>query len=373
MAEAEFPADAPPPAPDKPRRRWLRPALLVLGPVLVLVVGLVVYATGGRYVSTEDAYVKATKVQISAQVSGPIIAVEVVENQHVDKDEVLFRIDPVPFQVALARTNAQLDKVRSDIEALKASYRTKQAELQLAQVNIGYAEKEYRRWSELAQNQNASRMKFDEVKHNIDVARQQSSVLTQDLARILANLDGDPDIAVERHHAYLEAKAERDRVALDLMYTVVKAPFAGIASKKPELGQYVNAGGPAMSLVADRDVWVEANFKETELTHVRPGQPVTVEVETYPGRAWEGVVDSISQATGAEFAVLPPQNATGNWVKVVQRIPVRIALRMTPEDPPLRAGMSTTVEIDTGHKRVVPGFAWLDRRSPVPSAEAHSR
>jgi len=378
MAEPEFPADTPPPAPERPRRRWVRPVLLLAGPALVLIVGVYLYATGGRFVSTENAYVKANKVQISAQVSGPIIAVAVVENQHVDKDEVLFRIDPVPFQVALARADAQLEKVKADIEALKAGYRAKLAERQLAEVNIGYAENEYRRWSALAQSQAASRMKYDEAKHNIDVARQQAAMLGQDIARILASLDGDPDIPAERHHAYLEAKAERDRVALDLANTAVKAPFAGIASKKPELGQYAYAGGPAMSLVSDRNVWVEANFKETELTYVRPGQPVTVEVETYPGRVWPGVVDSIAQATGAEFAVLPPQNASGNWVKVVQRIPVRIAIRAAPDDPPLRAGMSTSVEIDTGHRRPMPDFvqsaaAWIDGRAAVPRAEAHGR
>ena len=378
MAEAEFPAKEEPAPPPARRRRWLRPVLLVLGPAVVLLGGIYVYATGGRFVSTENAYVKANKVQISAQISGPIVSVEVAENQHVAKDAVLFRVDPVPFQVALARATAQLDKVRSEVEALKATYRAKDAEVKLAQVNTGYAEREYRRWADLANREVASRMKYDEAKHNTDVARQQASMLTQDLARILAGLDGDPDIAIERHHAYLETKAERDRVALDIANTVVKAPFAGIASKTPERGQFVYAGGPAMSLVADRNVWIEANFKETELTHVRAGQPVVVTVETYPGRSWQGVVESIAQATGAEFAVLPPQNATGNWVKIVQRIPVRVAIRAQAEDPPLRAGMSTGVEIDTGYRRPMPEFlrsaaAWLDGRSAVPSAAAHGR
>jgi len=171
---------------------------------------------------------------------------------------------------------------------------------------------------------------------------------------------------------------DRDKAALDLQHAAVRAPFAGVASKKPDLGDYVSAGTPVMSIVADQDVWVEANFKETDLTHVQPGQPATVQVDTYPDREWPATVESISQATGAQFSVLPAQNASGNWVKVVQRIPVRIALRTEPGDPPLRAGMSVTAEIDTGHRRELPGFvqtalAWAGYVAEPGTAQARSR
>jgi membrane fusion protein, multidrug efflux system len=187
------------------------------------------------------------------------------------------------------------------------------------------------------------------------VARQRIAVLRQERAGLLADLDGDADIPVERHSAYLAAEAARERAALDLQHTVVHAPFDGVASRKPDLGDYVSAGTAAMSVVADQGVWIEANFKKTELTHVRPGQQAVIEVDPYPDRAWHGVVESISQATGAQFALLPPQNATGNWVKVVQRIPVRITIPRQEGDPALRAGMSVTAEVDTRHRRELPG------------------
>ncbi len=366
------------PARPERRRRWLRRVLLLLGPALVLIVGGYFYVTGGRYVDTDDAYIRADMVALSAQVSGPIVEVDVRENQHVDRGQVLFELDRQPFKIALAQAEARLDKADNGVRALKAGYRQKQQELELANKNVDYAEQEFQRQAKLAKRDFASQAKYDEAQHNLEMARQQVAVTEQELRGLLADLGGNPDIPVEQHPTYLDAKAARDQAALDLRHAVVRAPFAGIASHKPDLGSYVTAGTPVMSIVADQSVWVEANFKETDLTHVRPGQPATVVIDTYPDREWPATVESISQATGAQFSVLPAQNASGNWVKVVQRIPVRIAIQAGPDDPPLRAGMSVTAEIDTGHHRELPGIvqtalAWAGYVAEPPKALAGSR
>jgi membrane fusion protein (multidrug efflux system) len=360
------------------RRRWIRRILLALGPVVVALAAGYLYVTGGRYVATDDAYVRADMVALTAEVSGPIVQVDVRENQHVDHGQVLFGLDEQPFRIALAQAEARLEKAENDVRALKAGYRQEQQELELANKNVAYAEQEFKRQAELVQRDFASRAKYDEAQHDLEVTHQQVAVTEHELKALLADLAGDPDIPVERHPTYLEAKAVRDQAALDLQHAVVRAPFAGVASQKPNLGDYVTAGTPVMSIVADQEVWVEANFKETDLTHVRPGQAATVEVDTYPDDEWPATVESISQATGAQFSVLPAQNASGNWVKVVQRIPVRIALETGPDDPPLRAGMSVTAEIDTGHRRELPGFvqtalAWAGYVAQPTSAQAGNR
>jgi membrane fusion protein (multidrug efflux system) len=349
---------------SRSRGRLVRRVLLALGPLLVLLVGGYVYLTSGRFVGTDNAYLKADQVAVTAQISGPIDAVQVVENQHVDRGDVLFRLDPAPFVVALRQAEAELQKVRTDIEALKASYQGKQEELELANDNLAFARREFDRQSELSKKNVVAEASLDRTQHELEGAQQQLAMLERDRARLLAGLNGDPDIPIEQHPSWLAAAAARDAAALDLARATVVAPFPGVVSNKPELGQYVTAGKPVMTIVADDEVWIEANFKETDLTNVRPGQAATVEIDTYPGREWPAVVESISQATQSEFSVLPAQNATGNWVKVVQRIPVRIALETTPGDPPLRAGMSTYVEIDTGAERALPdmighAFAWL--------------
>ena len=363
---------APQAAPEKspytriPRRKRWRRALLIGGPLLVLAVGAYVYFTGGRYVSTDNAYVNADNVTISAQVSGPIVAVAVHENQHVDAGQVLFRIDDKPFKVALDRADAGLQTVRENIESLKAQYAEATEQLKVAHTNADFAKRTLARQSALAKTKVASESTLDDARHQYDVATQQIAVTQQQIAQIRAKLGGDPDAPIEKQASYLQAKAAVADAALDLEHTVIHAPFAGVASNKPMLGAYVTAGNAVMSVVADKGVWIEANFKETDLTHVVPGEKVTVTVDTYPSRTWYGRVESISQATGAVFSVIPPQNATGNWVKVVQRIPVRIALDDTAGAPPLRAGMSTEVEIDTGSRHRLAHLAeailpWMDK------------
>jgi membrane fusion protein (multidrug efflux system) len=367
----EVAVDEAPAADTSPRRklgRRLRRPLLVLGPLMVLLAGGYFYVTGGRYVSTENAYIRARKVAISAQISGPIAAINVKENQAVKKGEVLFSIDPEPFRVAVQRAEAQMQKARHELIALKASYRQKQEQLQVAHANLVYARSEFDRQTNLVKKKIISASKYDEAKRNFDVARRNLDALRFELTQILASLGGDPDLPRDRYPAYLSAKAEWEKAALELRYTLVRAPFDGYASKVPEPGQYVRAGTPVMSVVDGAGMWIEANFRETDLTHVRPGQTVTITVDTYPGRSWTGRIASISRASVSEFSVLPAQNASGNWVKVVQRIPIRIAIDHRASDPALRAGMSTSVEIDTEHRRF--NLGWFGTTSQAGTAAA---
>jgi membrane fusion protein, multidrug efflux system len=350
---------APPPAP-RPRKPWLRRVLLTLGPLVVLAGAAYVYVTTGRLVGTDNAYVKADVGIVAAQVTGPIVDVAVRENQPVQQGEVLFTIDEAPFRVALDRADAQLGAIHDYVEGIRASYRQKLEELELDKTNAAYEKREYERIRALVERKLASEMSADEARHKSDVAAQDLVVTQRSLDEIRARLGGDPDRPLTEQSAYLAAKSMRDTAVLDLEHTVVRAPFDGIASKVPKVGHYVAPGAAVMSVIANREMWVEANYKETDLTHVQVGQPVSVRVDTYPDREWRGTVQSISQATGAEFSVIPAQNATGNWVKVTQRIPVRIAIERRAGDPELRVGMSAEIEIDTGYERPAPAFlTWL--------------
>lgn len=332
-------------------RRLMRGVLLGAVPLLVLAVATYGYLHAGRFVDTDNAYVKSDKAMVTAQITGNAIAVMVHDNDRVEVGEELLRIDPQPFELALARADAALDQARNEVAAMKVAYRQALAELELNEVNARYAATEHRRQADLNRVGIGTEVDLDAAEHSLDTALRQVDVAKQRAAQLLIGLHGNPDVEVELHPRYLEAKAARDAAALDLARTSVKAPFAGVVSNTPTVGDYIERGKPAMSLVADRGMWVEANFKETDLTHVRSGQAAEVSVDTYPGVQWQGRVQSISEATGAEFALLPAQNATGNWVKVVQRIPVRIVLDVHEGDPPLRAGMSATVKVDTEHSR----------------------
>ena len=359
----------PGPAPKAPtpqrRRRTLRIVLLLLGPLVLLIGAGYFYVTGARFVSTDNAYVKADMAAISPEISGRVTAVAIVDNENVAAGQTLFRIDDQPFKLAVAQAEANLQNVRNDITALQASYGEKQAEIQMAETNAAYYERELKIYQDMASHKVVAQTQLDDATHNLTVANQQLPQLRQALASILAQLDGQPDLPPENHPRYLAAKAALDQAQLDLQHTAVPAPEAGIVSNvtlRP--GDYVKSGTPVFSLVETDHVWIEANFKETDLTYVRPGQPAAISIDTYPDESWDSTVASIRPASGAEFALLPPQNSTGNWVKVVQRITVRLAIRPTASQPPLRAGMSAVVTIDTGHHREVPGLvksalAWV--------------
>lgn len=344
--------------PRASRRRRLRWALFLLLPILLLA-GSYWYVTGGQVMSTDNAYVEADKIGISTDVSGMVKEVDVKDNQHVQRGQVLFRLDNLPFRLALQRAEAQVGIVRNDIDALKANYRNMQAQIKQAQDDIDYYDREFRRQQELASRQVASQASFDTARRNLQNAQQKLASLNQQLAAIAANLNGDPNIPVERHPRYIDAVAQRDEAARQLDHTVVKAPFAGIATNVPAIapGKYLAASTTAFYLVATDHVWVDANPKETQLTYVQPGQKVTVTVDTYPDAEWHGTVESISPAAAQEFSLLPAQNTSGNWVKVVQRIPMRVRLDTSDKSlSPLRAGMSVEVEVDTGHTRGLPHF-----------------
>ena len=345
-------------APQSPPRRGLRWALFALLP-LVLIAGGYWYVTGGRVMSTDDAYVEADKVGISTDVSGIVKEIDVRNNQHVENGQVLFRLDDLPFRLAVERAEAQVGNVRNDLNALKANYRDMQAQIRQAQDDIEYYDREFHRQQDLAAKNIASQQTFDTARRNLQNAQQKFASLNQQLAAIAANLNGDPSVPVEQHPRYRDAVAQRNEAARQLDHTVVKAPFAGIVTNVPSiaLGKYLPASMTAFYLVATDHLWVDSNPKETELTYVRPGHPVTVTVDTYPDARWGGTVESISPAAAQEFSLLPAQNTSGNWVKVVQRIPMRVRVDTSDKNlPPLRAGMSVEVDVDTDHRRGLPHF-----------------
>lgn len=346
------------PADARATRRRKRLVLLVAVPLIALLGGGVAYLTGGRYVETDDAYVKADMVPVSPQVSGTVTAVLVDDNQAVSAGQPLFRIDPANFQVAVAKAEAKLAQVRTDLAALRASYREKQAEIAVARTKQAYAQRDRQRQADLVARHFVSASRYDDAAQDADLARQQVAALEQDSRRIAEALGGNADMPAERHPSYLAALAELQQARLDLARTEVRASLAGTVSHRPKPGQFVSAGNTAMALVADTTLWVEANFTETDLLHVRPGEAATVQVDTYPDTEWRGAVDSLSPATGAEFAVIPAQNATGNWVKIAQRVPVRIKLQVQAGMPRLRAGLSSVVTIDTGHRRQLFGLSF---------------
>jgi len=338
----------------------VRRVLLAFGPLVVLAGSLYAYLATGRFVSTDNAYVKSDIGVVSAQVSGPIVEVAVRENQRVSQGDVLFKVDDVPFRVKLDQANAQLGAAYDYVESIRASYRQKLSQLELDKTNAAYQKRDFERLQALASRQLASQQAVDDARQKSDVANQTVVVTERSVDQVRAQLGGDPDKPLTDQAAYLALKSLRDTVEIDLERTVVRAPFDGVASKVPMLGHYVAPGAAVMSVVSDREKWIEANFKETDLTHVAVDQPVNITLDTYPGRHWRGRVQSIAGATGSEFSVIPAQNATGNWVKVTQRIPVRIAIQALPDGPELRVGMSADVEIDTGYERPAPGFlTWL--------------
>ncbi|HML09406.1 MAG TPA: HlyD family secretion protein [Stellaceae bacterium] len=346
--------------PTRPLRQRLRMPLMVAGPAIVAIGAVWWYVTSGRYVETDDAYVQAARTVISADVSGRIMTIEVRDNERVTKGQVLYRIDPAYLQAALNDAKAQLGIARLQVEALKATYQQKLAENKSAQETLDYSQREYDRQKKLLGSGVSSQAQFDQASNALEVARQRVASSQQDIENTLAQLGGNPDIPVNEHPMVQRAQAVVDQKQIDVNDTVVRAPEAGTVTKVEQLqvGDYMTSATPVFSLMSDR-LWVEANFKETELTHMRPGQEATVEVDTYPGVEFHAKVQSLSPGTGLTFSLLPPENATGNWVKVVQRLPVRLALENVDPDMPLHAGLSATVNVDTQYRR--PWLVWLER------------
>ena len=331
----------------------LRRPLLVLVPVVMAAIGTAGYLGEEPYISTDDAFIRAAKDSINARVSGQVVEIGVQDNQHVHKGQLLFRIDPVPYQLAVDQAEARLAGARLGIGALKATYRQQLAELQSAKDSASFDEREYGRKKILAASDFTSTSALERAETDLKMARQQIASVEQQIASTVAALDGDPDIDIDRHPTVRQAKAELDRAKLSLSYTVVTAPDDGVVTKVEELqsGDFVNPGAAVFSLLSSRQVWIEANFRETGLTHMHPGEAATIAVDTYPDRVFKAHVVSMSPGTGSDFSVLPPENATGNWVKVVQRLPVRLELDEPDPARPLFSGISVTAKVDTGYRR----------------------
>jgi membrane fusion protein, multidrug efflux system len=333
------------------RERLRRPLLLAV-PIVLAVFGVAGYFVEEPYISTNDAFVRAAKITVNARVAGQAVEIAVRDNERVRQGQVLFQIDPEPYQIAVDQAEARLGSARLQIEGLKATYRQQQAELQSAKDSTAFDEREYERKKALIASDFTPREVYDQVETNLKVARQHIASIEQQISNTVAALNGDPDIEIARHPTVRIAKAQLDRARLDLSYATVTAPDDGIVARVDDLqvGNFVNPGAAVFSLLSSRRIWIEANFRETGLTHMRPGQEATISVDAYPDRAFRAHVVSMSPGTGSDFSVLPPENATGNWVKVVQRLPVRLEFDDIDPNRPLFSGISVTARVDTGFR-----------------------
>ncbi|MEM1298893.1 MAG: HlyD family secretion protein [Pseudomonadota bacterium] len=346
--------------------RWfLRTVLLVGGPIAIAIGGLTFYLSSGRYVTTENAYVKSELIIITAEVSGRIVEVCVNDNAPVRAGDVLFRIDPQRFEIERDRLKAELGAARQRVEALKGRHRAKLAELNSAEQDAAFMQGELARFEQLRKGSTISESRLVEIRREATRTATRTDVIREEISQVLAELGGDADLAADQHPDVLRWQAALERAEVDLAATTVRAPQDAItANLTLQPGEFVEEADAVMSLVASEGFWVEANLKETDLTHLQEGQAATLRIDAYPDVEWAASVASLSPATGAEYAVLPPQNASGNWVKVVQRVPVRLAIEMPENAPTLRAGMSVAVSIDTEWERPVPdvltrAHAWI--------------
>lgn len=350
------------------RLRRLRKPLLLLAPVIVILGAMFFYLHGGRYESTDNAFLQSGLVSVSPNVAGRVIAVEVRNNQVVHKGDVLFRIDPEPYQVAVDEAQAQLAAAVTDVGSLRANYAQGQSELAAAQQRLLFASREAARQKALVAEGISSQAQYDQALLAARTAAQAIETARQHNASVQASLSGDVSTPATNQPSVRRAQAALDRAELNLSYTVVRAPQDGIAAKVDQLqvGDYVTAAKPVFSLAGTR-IWVEANFKENQLRYMRLGQPATIKIDAFPDLDLTAHVTSFSPGTGNSFSVLPAENATGNWVKVVQRLPVELTIDRVPNDVPLHAGLSVEVTVDTGHQRHLFG---PDTRPVAPQAGA---
>ena len=330
----------------RPWLRRLRIVLMILGPAALLAVGLTWYFTHKGYVSTEDAFVEAHIIKVAPRVAGRVTEVDVHDNEHVAKGALLFKLDPSSYQAAVDQAEAKVSAARNQVAALKAKYQALTAQIHSAHSQAEYLAREVKRNSPLAQKSVVTNAHLDALTTQLAQARQQVSVLKAQRDQVLAQLGGNPDQPVAQNADFLAARAALKAAQLNLDDTVVKAPAAGIVGNvNVRPGDTLGVGQPAFPLVETARFWIKANFKETALTNMRTGQPVTIQVDSYPGHTWKGTVESISPGSGETFSLLPPQNSSGNWVKVTQRIPVRIAIQGDKSGPQLRTGMSAEVSV----------------------------
>ncbi|NGN43343.1 HlyD family secretion protein [Mesorhizobium sp. CGMCC 1.15528] len=354
----------PAPAPARKKRRSGRFFLMAALPLALVVGGGYVWVTGGRYQDTENANLRQAKVTIASEIAGRIVNVDVTDNAHVKAGDVLFVVDPEPYKIKLAQADAALAGARLNVEQLRASYSQALSQERMTANDIVFLQSQFDRATDLAKKGINAVSSLDEARRDLIKAQDEHAAAVQGIASARAALGGDPDIATDKHPTVLSAIATREQAAYSLAQTTVRAPADGIVAQASsfKLGQFVGAGTALFSLVETSDTWVDANFKETQLTNMKPGQEADITLDTYPGRPLKATVEAIGAGTGAEFSLLPAQNATGNWVKVTQRIPVRMKVNTEGLDIALRTGMSASVSVDTGVSR---GFAGL-----LPTAHA---
>jgi membrane fusion protein (multidrug efflux system) len=337
----------------------LRLPLLLAAPVLIVIAAVFVYLTGGRYVSTDDAYVQSARGSVAANVSGQVVEVDVRENQFVHAGDVLFRLDSRPYDVAVEQAQAELVSAQEGVSATQASLGQTGDEVTAAQDTLEYDQKELARQKAMAASGVSSQQQLDAAQHALDSAKAALAAAKQRQANVLATLGGAANGPIAAYANVKRAQAALDRAKLNQSYATIRALQDGVVTKVEQLqvGDYVNAAQPLFNLVAPR-LWVEANFKENQLSYMRPGQTATVKIDAYPSRIYHLHVASLSPGTGNSFSVLPAENATGNWVKVVQRLPVRLVFDGDVSDirVPLAAGLSATVTVDTAHRRTLFGY-----------------
>uniref|UniRef100_Q07V85 Secretion protein HlyD family protein n=1 Tax=Rhodopseudomonas palustris (strain BisA53) TaxID=316055 RepID=Q07V85_RHOP5 len=343
-------------------KAYRRPLLLIVLPLLALVGGVWLYLSGGRYVSTDDAYVGAQKVLITPDVAGKIIDVEVKEGQLVKTGDVLFRIDPVPFQLAVAQARAKLEDSRTSHANLVANVKLYGQTIELVNAGIQIKQRDVERKSSLVRSSAGSQLDLDNANSALVTAQAQLQLVKQQRSTALNQLLGDPELPLEQFPAYLQAKAALDDAQRNLDLSTVRAPMDGTATQVDniQLGRFVAAGNPVFSVIDTTAPWVDANPKESDFTYVAVGQKVRIDIDAFPDHVFTATVGSLSPGTGAQFAILPAQNATGNFVKVVQRVPVRLYFDVNDKAVRrLKAGMSAVVSIDTTHTRSLAGLLGL--------------
>jgi membrane fusion protein (multidrug efflux system) len=333
----------------KSSRKRLRMILLVALPLIAAAIGGYIYLSSGRYITTDNAYVGAQKVLITPDISGKVSRVVVREGQHVKAGDELFEIDREPFRIAVDQAQAKVVSVRADFTNLKSDYQVYSQLADVAKENAELKKSDVERKKALAASRAGSQVDAETALSAQLTAQLQAQLAVQRKDQAFNQLLGDPNLPIEKFPAYQQVKAALEQAQRDLDHTTLRAPIDGMATQVDniQLGRFVTAGTPVFSVIDDSAPWVDANPKETDITNLKIGQPATVFVDTFPDQVFSGRVESVSPGTGAQFAILPPQNASGNWVKVVQRVPLRVKLDRNPMNVRLRAGMSAYVEIDT--------------------------
>jgi membrane fusion protein, multidrug efflux system len=345
-----------PPVPTRRRpRRLLRYSLFAVGAAILIIGGLSYYLSGGHYVTTTDAYVQSNVLTVSTDVSGIVDRIDVAEGQHVNKGQILFRLDPDKFVIALDNARANLAQTALTLQSLRAEYERAQRQVFAQLARVQDDQDTYNRYAALVQHHAITEQQFDDAKYKLAADQAVLGGNQANVRSVLARLGGNADAPIEQMPSYRQAQSQLSETQREYDHSIVRAPFAGVVTQVNKLqpGQFLGAGTAAFGLVQTPDMWVAAEPKETSLTYVRPGQAATVTVDAYPGKTWHGTVQSVAVATDQEFSVLPAQNSSGNWVKVVQRVPVRVDIEPDPNQPPLSAGMSAEVAIDTHHGRTL--------------------